>query len=83
MGIFEKLKNALFEEEYVEVVEKPKTKKVIQLKLSGDTVKIWNSAREASEELNISISLIRDCSLGKQKTTKGFIFMYLKDYMGK
>ena len=62
---------------------KPKTKKVIQLTLSGDTVKIWNSAREASEELNISISLIRDCCLGKQKTTKGFIFMYLKDYMGK
>ena len=26
MGIFEKLKNALFEEEYVEVEEKPKTK---------------------------------------------------------
>ena len=62
---------------------KPKTKKVIQLTLSGDTVKIWNSVREASEELNISISLIRDCCLGKQKTTKGFIFMYLKDYMGK
>ena len=55
---------------------KPKTKKVIQLTLSGDTVKIWNSAREASEELNISISLIRDCCLGKQKTTKGFIFKY-------
>lgn len=32
MGIFEKLKNALFEEEYVEVVEKPKTKKVSKKK---------------------------------------------------
>lgn len=32
MGIFEKLKNALFEEEYVEVVEKPKTQKVSKKK---------------------------------------------------
>ena len=26
MGVFDKIKNALFEEEYVEVEEKPKTK---------------------------------------------------------
>ena len=40
MGIFEKLKNALFEEEYVEVVEKPKTKKVSKKKpVSKEVVK--------------------------------------------
>ena len=26
MGVFDKIKNALFEEEYVEIEEKPKTK---------------------------------------------------------
>lgn len=60
-----------------------KVKKVIQMTLSGDVIKIFNSAKEASEELNISISLIRDVCNGRQRTTGGFIFMYLKDYLGK
>ena len=51
--------------------------------LSGDVIKIFNSAKEASEELNISISLIRDVCNGRQRTTGGFVFMYLKDYLGK
>ena len=35
MSIFEKLKNALFEEEYVEVDEKPKVKSVPKKKVTS------------------------------------------------
>lgn len=39
MGIFEKLKNALFEEEYVEVEEKPKTKQAPKKSKPKETVR--------------------------------------------
>lgn len=38
MGVFEKIKNALFEEEYVEVEEKPKKPKKVKIKEKKDVV---------------------------------------------
>lgn len=51
MGIFEKLKNALFEEEYVEVEEKPKTSKIAKKKVSAkDKIKEKYSEVEEDEK---------------------------------
>ena len=51
MSIFEKLKNALFEEEYVEVEEKPKTKSIPKKKVSSkDKIKEKYSKRQDLEE---------------------------------
>ena len=51
MSIFEKLKNALFEEEYVEVEEKPKTKSVPKKKVSSkDKIKEKYSKRQELED---------------------------------
>ena len=51
MSIFEKLKNALFEEEYVEVEEKPKTKSIPKKKVSSkDKIKEKYSKRQNLEE---------------------------------
>lgn len=51
MSIFEKLKNALFEEEYVEVEEKPKTKSIPKKKVSSkDKIKEKYSKRQDLED---------------------------------
>ncbi len=58
MGIFEKLKNALFEEEYVEVVEKPKTKKVSKKKPVVKEVVKEKKAEDLEEEKPVAKKVV-------------------------
>lgn len=45
-----------------------------------NTLKIYNSAKEASEELNLDRSCIAKVCKGKRLQTGGYKFMYLEDY---
>jgi hypothetical protein len=53
-------------------------RKIFQCDLQMNEIKIFDSIKYASLELNISLSCIKDVLKEKQKSTKGFIFKYLE-----
>lgn len=55
------------------------TKKVYQYDLKGFLIKEWGCIREASNELKINKGGIENCSLGKSKSSGGFIWRYIKE----
>jgi hypothetical protein len=68
---------------YLNKNEKPtnfgihKYKKIAQHNLDGTFIKEWNSIKEASHSLDISVDLISHCCRNKQKQTNNFKFKYL------
>ncbi len=52
-------------------------RKIIQYDLEMNEIKKFNKILDASKELNISYSCIKDVLKEKQKSSKGFIFKYL------
>ena len=68
-------------------MEKTKTngkcsKKVLQLSLSGELIREWPSTKECGRN-GFDSSSVTKCCNGKQKTHKGFRFMYADDYKEK
>ena len=55
------------------------SKKVLQLSLTGELIREWESTREC-ERNGFDHSAVCRCCNGKQKTYKGFRFMYAEDY---
>jgi len=55
------------------------TRKIIQYDLEMKEIKQFDKIKDASLELNISLSCIKDVLKRKQKSTKGFIFKYLEE----
>ncbi len=53
-------------------------RKIIQYDLEMNELKKFDTIKEASKELNISLSCIKDVLKQKQKSSKGFIFKYLE-----
>ncbi len=53
------------------------TRKIIQYDLEMNEIKKFDRILDASKELNISLSCIKDVLKEKQKSSKGFIFKYL------
>jgi group I intron endonuclease len=53
-----------------------KGKIVTQYDKQGNFIKDWNTAQQASEELNIHYGSISCCCLGKTKTAGGFIWKF-------
>jgi hypothetical protein len=60
--------------------KKTKNINIIQLSLSGEHIKLWESLTIASNNLNINISCISECLKGKQLTSGGFKWIYSDDY---
>ena len=54
-----------------------RNKKVVQHKLDGEVIKIWNSIKEATETLNISTGNISKCCQGKISRTGIYKWTYL------
>ena len=52
------------------------SKKILQFTKSGEFIKEWPSAMEASRQLGISNVSICSCCKGKLKSAGGFIWMY-------
>ena len=59
--------------------DNPRSKKIIQLTLNNEPIKIWDSIREVGR-YGFSSSPVGACCRGKRKTHKGFKWMYLSDY---
>lgn len=55
------------------------SKKVQQLDLDGNLIKIWDSSADINRKLNIGRSCVCSVCKGKQKTAGGFKWMY-KEY---
>ena len=58
---------------------KARSKRVLQLSLSGELIREWESTKEC-ERNGFNHSAVSACCNGKQKTHKGFRFMYAEDY---
>jgi len=64
------------------------SKRICQISQSGDLIKIWDSATEASKELNIEASCISIVCNGRKrrkggepaKTAGGYVWVYEKNY---
>ena len=54
------------------------TKKIIQYDLQMNKIKVFNSQKNASKELNICYTSIGKCCSDKQKNAGGFIFKYFE-----
>ncbi|MGK4040884.1 zinc-ribbon domain-containing protein [Heyndrickxia oleronia] len=72
----------LFRNKIVSFRRHGRTKKVIQLSESGEFIKEWNSATEASKSLDITTNIQRSCK-GQRKTVGGYRWMYKEDYEKK
>ena len=59
-----------------------KSKRVLQLSLSGDLIREWPSTNEC-ERNGFNHSAVSECCNGKRKTHKGFLWMYAEDYKEK
>ena len=59
-----------------------RSKPVLQLSLSGELIREWPSTKECGRN-GFDHSAVVKCCLGKQKTHKGFRFMYADDYKEK
>ena len=65
-----------------ERVAKANSKRVIQLSLSGELIREWPSVSECGRN-GFNQGTVCDCCNGKQKTHKGFRFMYYDEYKEK
>ena len=54
----------------------PRAKRVAQYDLNGNLIKIWDYAKQASEELGINRGNICSCCKGKLKSAGGFVWKY-------
>ena len=59
-----------------------KSKRVLQLSLTGELIREWPSTNECGRN-GFKQGAVADCCNGKQKTHKGFRFMYYDDYKEK
>ena len=57
----------------------PNCKKVIQKSLTGETIKIWESLKEAAKHIGVCHQTLSDACMGRQKTSKGYIWEYAKE----
>ena len=57
--------------------------KLVQLSLSGDIIAIHTGLNKAGATVGVDSSSIMRVCKGKQKTSKGFKWMYYNDYLNK
>lgn len=58
----------------------PNSKRICQISLDGNLIKIWDCASDAHRELNIDQSSISMVCSGKRKTAGGFVWIHEIDY---
>ena len=58
----------------------PNSKRVCQISLDGELIKIWDCATDASDELGVDQASISIVCKGKRKTAGGFVWVHETDY---
>ncbi|MNG38488.1 hypothetical protein D3C84_1262170 [compost metagenome] len=64
----------------VETARRKNEIKIVQLTKDSEFIKLWNSSKEASLELNMKSNSISSCLKGRTKTSGGFKWIYKEDY---
>ena len=64
-----------------EKISKSLSKKIVQLSLEYNLIKIWGSATLVKKELGFNQGCISACCRGKLKKHKEFKWMFLSDYL--
>ena len=59
----------------------PNSKKIVQLTLDNEFIRVWDSISEAVRELGFNSSTIAKCCRGIKHKHKGFKWMYYEDYI--
>lgn len=89
INLFDSYKNGYnqsFGGDSVSGYERPKSKdcknskRICQISLDSELIKIWDCATDASNELHIDQSSISMVCQGKRKTAGGFVWVHEKDY---
>lgn len=89
INLFDSYKNGYnqsFGGDSVSGYERPKSKdcknskRICQIGLDGELIKIWDCATDVSNELHIDQSSISMVCSGKRKTAGGFVWVHEKDY---
>lgn len=89
INLFDSYKNGYnqsFGGDSVSGYERPKSKdcknskRICQIGLDGELIKIWDCATDVSNELHIDQSSISMVCSGKRKTAAGFVWVHEKDY---
>lgn len=75
-AISDALKGIPKSEAHKKAIAEAQSKKIIQLTKSGEFIREWLSAMEASRQLGIAQSGICRCCNGKRKYAGGFIWQY-------
>ncbi len=57
-------------------ISSSKSKKVVQMDINNNFIKIWDSASQAEKEGGFCQTSISSCCLNKQKTHKNYIWMF-------
>lgn len=60
--------------------ECPNSKRICQINLDGELIKIWDCATDASKTLGIDQGSISMVCKGRRKTAGGFVWVHEKDY---
>lgn len=58
----------------------PNSKRVCQISLDGELIKIWDCASDVQREIGINQTTICEVCNGKRKTAGGFVWVHEKDY---
>lgn len=61
--------------------EAPTSKKVVQLTLDDELVKIWDCMLEAERQEGFTSQCISHCCKGKRKTHRGYKWVYYEEYI--
>ena len=75
-AISETLKGVPLSEEHKKAIGEANSKKILQLTKSGEFIREWPSAVEASRQLGIARSNICSCCNGIRKSAGGYIWEY-------
>ena len=65
-----------------ERIAKTRSKRVLQLSLSGDLIREWESTQECGRN-GFNQGHVAACCRGERKSHKGFLWMYVEDYREK
>ena len=57
----------------------PRTKRIIQYDKQGNLIRIWDYAKQVTEELGINHGNIIQCCKGKRKSAGGFVWKYVDE----
>ena len=66
-------------EEGIRIGQAKQRKKVMQLTVEGELVRIWDSLTQAAKENGMDVSSICQCCKGKIKTSGGYMWRYVDD----